>query len=269
MTSPRSRRPKPWALALAIALSVVLAGAPQAGAASPAAIPVAGHVGSIPTVGPLFFGGPTAAHRCTATVVSSPAGNLILTAAHCISGTGAGVLFAPGYLNGATPYGVWTVSNAFVDSSWTATANSQDDFAVLRIAPQVRGGHLVSLQSVTGGNLLSLAPRSGTTITVPAYAAGINDAPISCRTKSYVYLGYSAFDCHGYVGGTSGSPMLVPTSRPGLNAVAGVIGGLHQGGCVEYTSYSSAFRETVIGLWLRAIWNRSPDVVRRPGSDGC
>jgi len=47
-------------------------------------------------------------HFCTASVVASPAGDLVLTAAHCVTGPSlADVVFAPGYANGKFPHGLW------------------------------------------------------------------------------------------------------------------------------------------------------------------
>ena len=45
--------------------------------------------------------------------------------------------------------------------------------------------------------------------------------------------------------------------------------GLHQGGCVDTTSYSSPFTPAVYALLARAAAHRTPDLVREPGSDGC
>src|SRR6516162_6297864 len=61
-----------------------------------------------PAVGALFTtsAGKLGRHFCTASVVNSPAGDLVITAAHCVSGT-SNVAFVPGYDRGATPYGVW------------------------------------------------------------------------------------------------------------------------------------------------------------------
>src|SRR5215472_16796522 len=69
-------------------------------------------------VGALFTSsnGILGSHFCTASVVSSPAGNLLITAAHCLQGKHPGdVVFAPGYHNGRFPHGVWAVTTAYVD----------------------------------------------------------------------------------------------------------------------------------------------------------
>ena len=90
---------------------------------SAAALPVARHVPSIRTVGPLFLSalglGPLLRlpHYCSASVIHSPGHNLAITAAHCVYGTGSGIEFAPGYADGGTPYGVWSVHRAYVARS--------------------------------------------------------------------------------------------------------------------------------------------------------
>ena len=49
-------------------------------------------------VGPLFRDGLDNGHSCTASVVTSASGHVLLTAAHCISGSAVGWAFAPGWL---------------------------------------------------------------------------------------------------------------------------------------------------------------------------
>jgi secreted trypsin-like serine protease len=72
-----------------------------------------------PTVGALFTRtatGQLAHHFCTASVVSSPAGDLVITAAHCVSGLAASqVAFVPDYSRGHRPYGGWQVSKIITD----------------------------------------------------------------------------------------------------------------------------------------------------------
>src|SRR5215468_8813287 len=61
-------------------------------------------------VGALFTvsGGQLRRHFCTASVVDSPAGDLVITAAHCVSRMApAQIAFVPGYRSGVAPYGVW------------------------------------------------------------------------------------------------------------------------------------------------------------------
>ncbi|MFT4084877.1 MAG: trypsin-like peptidase domain-containing protein [Nocardioides sp.] len=286
------------------ALTALAAGAPVAradtgsdDAGAPTGTPSATSFGGDPTVGPIFKDGLDDDHSCTASVISSRSGDLILTAAHCVQGDVSGWQFAPGYRDGETPYGVWTVTAAYVDRAWIEDQDPQHDYAILTVADRTDGTgkvdrtgarhghsarhsdrhrHATRLQDVTGANVLGLAPRDGTTITDIAYNYGIDDLPVTCTTTTYTTDGYPTFDCSGYVGGSSGSPWLT-TVRHGranghgrqVRVVTGVIGGLHQGGCVDYTSYSSSFTRDVHRLLARADAHEPGDLAPEPGSDGC
>lgn len=252
-------------LALAAVGATAVATAAQADPPAPPGTPTATSFAGTATVGPLFRDGLSQDHECTASVVASPARDLILTAAHCVTGTAAGYQFVPGYDRGRAPHGVWTVTHVYVDPSWVSSQNPQHDYAILQVA----GRHGVRIQDVTGANLLGVAPRSGTRITDVAYNAGIDDQPIRCGTSTYRTDGYPSFNCHGYVGGSSGSPWLSAVPGTQLKAVRGVIGGLHQGGCFEFTSYSSAFTGDVYRLLARATLGIHPDSVPAAGGDGC
>ncbi len=185
-------RKRPFAFAVLAAtaslLATTLLTAPGAAADPPAppGTPTAQTFSGTPTVGPLFESGLTHRHGCTASVISSPHRDLILTAAHCVSGTAAGWQFAPGYDAGKTPYGVWTVTHAYVDPSWISAQDPQHDYAILQVADQQRGRHLVGVQQVTGGNRLWFAPRPGQRVTDVAYNSGINDQPIRCTVPTYL-----------------------------------------------------------------------------------
>jgi V8-like Glu-specific endopeptidase len=250
--------------AAAVGLALICLPVPAA-AARP--IPTARTVDGVPGVGALFLDGTSQPHSCTADVISSPGRDLVLTAAHCLAGDGRGAEFAPGYHDGTAPYGVWRVTAAYVDPHWLSTQDPQHDYAFLRIAPQPRGGHLARLGDVVPGYPLAPAPRPGDRIQVVSYPYGIDDRPISCTVPSYVSAGYPAFDCHGYVGGTSGSGWLARHGRS--QVVVGLIGGLHQGGCVEYTSYSPRFDGDTLALYRRAVDGAAPDILPQPGGDGC
>ncbi len=247
-------------LAVAAAADVVAKSGPQASTAS-----------ADPTVGPLFPAGLSAPHNCTATVLSVGSG-LLLTAAHCISGTAAGVLFAPGYDGSAadpTPYGVWPVNRVWVSPAWLTAQDPQHDYALLHVDDIQMGGNARSVASVTGGNAVGFAVTAGTPVTVPAYPAGLDDAPISCDAPTFDQDGYPGFRCGGYVGGTSGGPWLSTVPNPGVRTVVGVIGGLHQGGCTDSTSYSSSFHLDMIALLIRAFLDLPGDDLSAAGDDGC
>ena len=256
-------------LAAAVVMTLTLGAGPAAAdPAAPPGTPTAVSFNGVPSVGAIFDQGLGKAHSCSASVVQSPGHNLVLTAAHCVSGTGAGLQFAPGYVDGKTPYGVWTVQKAWVSASWTASQDPRDDYAFLQVWSQVINHRRVDLQDLTGGSVLGIAPRSGTTVTDIAYPYGIDDQPITCVNRIVRTDGYPTFNCHGYPGGTSGSPFLI--EHRGLpNVVVGLIGGLHQGGCYEWNSFSSPFGLETYRTYLRAVLGRPADTVPEAGSDGC
>lgn len=264
------RRAKSLAVLLVSAcVSFALVSAPaMADPPAPPGTPTAVTFSGVPSVGAIFDNGLAKAHGCSASVVRSPGHDLVLTAAHCVSGTGAGMLFVPGYLNGATPYGVWTVEKAWVAPTWIRSQDPHDDYAFLQVASQVINHRRVNVQDLTGGSVLGVAAPTGTTVTDIAYPHGINDAPITCTNQLVETSGYPTFNCHGYPGGTSGSPFLI-IHRGLPNVVVGLIGGLHQGGCFEWNSFSSPFGLRTLATYLRAALSLRADTVPAAGSDGC
>jgi V8-like Glu-specific endopeptidase len=231
-------------------------------ACTPSTPPIAFPVGSVPTTGPLYLG-TSAIHTCTASVVASPTHNLLITAAHCLAGTGAGITFVPGSVNGSEPYGRWAVVAAYADPGWIRNRDPLRDVAILKVAPDPIFGTFLQIQQVTGGNRLIETPATIGRLQIPAYAPGVGGRPFSCLGTAYRTGPYTAFDCRGYVFGASGAPFI-----QGSN-VLGVIGGLHQGGCLPSTSYSSPFGSATIGLLNRAASGAAGDTLPGVGPDGC
>jgi hypothetical protein len=250
-------------------LTVVLALLPTA--AAPAAVTAhhaARHFRGVASVGALFLPGLyPSLHTCSASVIRSSAGDVIMTAAHCVSGSGVGYRFAPGYHDGKTPYGVWNVTAAYGDPAWISGQDPHRDWAFLTVADRRIHGRLRSLQSVTGGSRLGHTARRGRRVTVIGYGIGRNDRPIRCKATVYRHRGYPAFNCGGYVGGTSGSPWLRRTAAG--RVVVGDIGGLHQGGCTPSTSYSPPLGKPAHRALSRAGHGKHADVFPAAGSDGC
>ncbi len=221
----------------------------------------------VPQVGALFSSSAGTQHQCTASVVDSSHGDLLLTAAHCVSGSGAGMVFAPGFHGGTSPYGRWMVTGAHLAPAWVQREDPHEDYAFLTVAPQKADGKTTEIQQVTGAYRLGTTARRGERITVAGYPAGTDNDPISCRTRVFVTHGFPSFNCRGYVDGTSGSPWLIETSRG--PTIVGVIGGLNQGGCVDYTSYSSPLDQVARMVYVRASSDTIADTAPAPGGDDC
>ena len=216
------------------------------------------HFSGLPQVGALFgsadYTGSTASHFCTGTVIDSPGGDLVLTAAHCVWNVSAGapssssITFAPGYDNGLNTRfgGAWTVEQVEVPPGYQANGDPVDDYALLTIAPQ-QG---LNIEQVTGGL------RLGTT-RLPEQVAvvGYNDLaydvdgnePIICRATAFEEtddgVPWSRFNCPNYQDGTSGGPWIHG------NQVVGVIGGYEQGGDSPNWSYSTIFNQATIDFY--------------------
>lgn len=256
-----------------------------------AGTPTATTFTGIPTVGALFLDGADGNHNCTGSVIRSDTGDLVLTAAHCVAGSGTGMQFVPMYHDGIAPYGAWNVTAVYADPAWITDQRPQSDFALLRLAPQLRGGRLVTIQDVVGGNTLDFSGGPGERVQLVGYPAGIDDKPVTCVGTTYDQQGFLGFDCHGFAPGTSGAPWLVPppipgtgvrgapagTSVPGVSGlpaptgleVTGIIGGLHQGGCDESISYSPSFGVSLQLVYQRAVDRGPADVLPQPGGDDC
>ncbi|MFI0737952.1 trypsin-like serine peptidase [Streptomyces sp. NPDC021100] len=205
-----------------------------------------------PAIGPLFYTDQDEpGHGCTASVVHSRKGDLLVTAAHCVytDGFHTDVAFAPGYHDGEAPYGVWVPTSIDVDPEWMTARDEDHDVAFLRVR-QVGTGTRV--EDVTGAERIAFHPAVDRPARVLGYP-GEGERPLACqsvvRRESASQL---RFDCAGLPGGTSGSPLLTDVDAgSGLGTVVGVLGGKDEGGDDE-TSYSSYFGDAAERLYRRA-----------------
>lgn len=231
------------------------AGDPEALAAQvyrPEAAPFDGT----PAVGALFSDkGGRLSHFCTASVVHSPRGNLLVTAAHCMQGRGlkpaGAITFAPGYNDGKFPHGRWIVRAAYFDRQWQKSRNPNDDFAFL-----IAGRPGRHIEKYTGAETLDTQAKIPQKVRVIGYPDGTDD-PVVCdslaRAAHPDHLRQLVFDCGGYTDGTSGGPFLGHIdSATGTGRVIGVIGGYEQGGYKADVSYSSRFLANVAALYKTA-----------------
>ncbi len=244
-----------WVASLMLTAIVPYVAAPAAQAAGQPAVKRGIPFNGTAAVGALFSSsnGTLGSHFCTATVVSSPAGNLLITAAHCLQGRSlspaGSVVFAPGYHNGRFPDGTWAVTTEYVDAAWSTNQNPSDDVAFL-----VAGRKGTHIQRSTGAEILKIG-EPAQVVQVIGYPDQTNE-PITCTAPARTFDPplEMVFDCHNYTDGTSGGPFLADVNaKTGDGWVIGVIGGYEQGGDSPNVSYSPRFFSAVLALYKTAI----------------
>jgi len=211
---------------------------------------------------------------CSASVVDSPQGNVILTAAHCSGGSKG--MFVPRYdgsANNPTPYGRFAVQRWIRDARWyqagghpTRDAYSDFDYAFARVAANGRGQ---SVQTAVGA-ALKLGQVNGQykqNVTVIGYPGSHNpkNRPFICagvNTRQLPGYHQMRMDCGGFYGGTSGSPWITGLNkRTGSGTVIGNLGGYYGGGLENNSdriSFATTFDQRALEIYDAAQNNTTP-----------
>jgi V8-like Glu-specific endopeptidase len=226
-------------------------------ASVPKGTPRAVKFGGSRTTGALFYTTGGKAHFCSASVVDSTAGDLVLTAAHCVysKGFATNVEYVPQYHDGKQPYGVWPVRAIVVANGWQHSHDRDLDFAFLTVGT----ANGPSIQKRTGGLAVGFNRAYDEKIEV----IGHNDTdidPVRCATKSFKFSATQMeFYCHGFWTGTSGGPWISGyNAKTGTGIVFGVIGGYEAGGNFEWASYSAYFGAAARTLYHQAEHQSTP-----------
>ncbi|SEK74674.1 trypsin-like serine peptidase [Streptacidiphilus jiangxiensis] len=227
---------------------------------TPSSIARSTHFGGASSTGVIFYASKDmTTHYCTASVVDSHYGNLIIMAAHC--NPGSWMAYVPKYQHGLSaarqPYGIWAVTKVFKDSHYTggSGAGSDYDYAFAQVAKNSKGQ---SVQSVTGGNWLSHTTSYNMYVTAlgyPKITADSADQAIRCHpgyaTQKLPGYRQMVLYCTGFYGGTSGGPWLL-----GFNGntgyLIGITGGYEDGGPNSWISYSPVFDSRIFTLFQYA-----------------
>jgi V8-like Glu-specific endopeptidase len=229
------------------------------------------QVHPFPNVGVLMANGE---HWCTASVVDSPKGNVVATAAHCVAPAGEDghpgevahdglaigeLAFAPAFSGegaGTQPLGVWKVRSIHVDDRWTRWGEDTSDYAFLTIEPDADGR---TVQQAVGGAAEAPVPewtsgyeREVTVVGYPESDHNPQNKPVSCSTQTR----HAADDpdmlyisCAGFWTGTSGSPWIADRGGPGQ---PGRLIGVLSGGDTDVDSTAALFDERAKALYERA-----------------
>jgi V8-like Glu-specific endopeptidase len=187
-------------------------------------------------------------HFCTASVVHSAHGNLIVTAAHCVDGDDGGdLVFVPGYRNGEAPYGVWKVKRRFLADGWSKEQDEDSDVA-FAVVEGLGGEKGKRLEDVVGANRFATGVATGATaVTVTGYPTS-GEVPITCTNKPRAHSStQQRISCPDFTGGTSGSPWI-----NGDHQVVGILGGHEQGGATADVSYSVVLGAEAARLYREA-----------------
>ncbi len=210
-------------------------------------------------VGALFLGAGEL-HTCTAAVLDSAGGDLIVTAAHCVA-QDVDTTFVAGFKDSAAPADVWRVDAVYLDQRWVQNQDPAADFAILRVVRDGGG----SIEAESGGGLtIGSAPKPGTEVNVTGYGLGVGGGPIGCKGPTEMAPGgFPSLPCGGLVAGTSGSPW---TTGP---TIIGLVGGLDGGGCDENISYSPPFDDGILALLTRAEAGGPADTAPAVFDDDC
>ncbi len=256
--TPALPSPVPGGTQLGEEQAVLAGGSPMAVSTPLASAPFDG----VPQVGALFSASDGSVqgqgHYCSGSVVNSPQGDIVVTAAHCVydtNGAYTDLAFVPGYHDGQDPYGVWTPADVVVPPQWAADEDPDYDVAFLVVR---EAGSSARIQDTVGGDQIQFSPAYSGLTQVIGYPQD-TEKPITCTNTTTEVTDPSLttpqleFDCQNYPGGTSGGPFLRDVdANTGLGTIVGVLGGYEAGGDTPDVSYASYFGDWVASLLAQA-----------------
>ncbi|MER5888579.1 trypsin-like serine protease [Streptomyces sp. NPDC001941] len=227
----------------------------------------------LPSMGVLLDGG---GHWCSASVVDSPKGNVVVTAAHCVfDDEGAPMKdfsFAPGFHGkdkGTAPEGTWKVRAVQVGGAWPPPDDSDDssdqddsdaaqtaadstDFAFLTLDPDAKGRQVQQVVGAEVPDWNSKAERRVTVFGYPNAEHNPDNHPIACTTdttKDPDLDGSMLMECGGFFDGTSGGPWLADYRDAGHR---GRIIGVTSGGDTDAETTAVVFDDAAKALYEKA-----------------
>ncbi len=197
------------------------------------------HGGTVAkAVGKVFFTLGEEDYVCSGTTVAGQQADVVLTAAHCVSGGpraggktqwATNWMFVPGFNNGQMPYGEYTARRFFVSPGWTGPSGGREQYDVAFV--QVATDELFGPASpaAPGGLPVKFAKTQRAVALTPAYVFGYPAlAPYTglfasyCAGRAAAHGGSQRTTCT-MTAGDSGGPWLAGfRPRPGQGTVVAV-----------------------------------------------
>lgn len=172
-------------------------------------------------VGKVFFTVGGTDYVCSGNAVASGNGSTVSTAGHCVNDAGTWAdnwVFAPGYDEGATPYGLWGASDLYATDQWVSAEDMNYDIAFAVVEPESGSANLTD---AVGGSGIEFNTERGALYTSYGYPAG---APLDGESLEQCQgVGFDdtigstddqAIDCD-MTGGSSGGPWFVGEGASG------------------------------------------------------
>lgn len=163
-------------------------------------------------------------YRCSGSVINTRAGNVVLTAGHCVIDPDSGararnLIFVPGYRNGSEPFGEWPAAKFATTARWRNTAGSRNpdeagDVAMLTLRDRRSDG--ATVRQVVGALGIGFHQPRDRTYNEYGYPAA---KPYDGSTLYVVRSRYAGADrsftpaplgiVSDFTGGSSGGPWMV------------------------------------------------------------
>ena len=224
------------------------------------------HGGAVAAaVGKVFFTLGATDYTCSGALVRSRRSYVVLTAAHCVTdGHGQWAVnwtFAPGYADGAEPYGQYTARRFFVSPRWHGPADGERyDVAFVQVAPAAARGPRARRPRAPAGLPVSFAASQTAPLAAQAYVLGYPALPpysglypdycAGLAVSSATRPGSARLAC-AMTAGDSGGPWLTGVSpRTGAGPITAVTAYKLSGDL--RTLYGTVLGPAARALYLRA-----------------
>ncbi|WFB11222.1 hypothetical protein LRS74_32445 [Streptomyces sp. LX-29] len=202
-------------------------------------------------VGKVFFTDPGDGldYVCSASALSSPSRQMLITAGHCVHQGGGGTwmtnwTYAPRYREGVTPFGLFSAQQFRTFDAWINDSDLRRDVAVVTTFT-LNGSKVVD---VTGGHGLSWNFPTDQAITILGYPGNFSDGEVQSWCTGVtrpVTDGRREMQCN-FGGGSSGGPWLRDYNPlTGLGSVNGVMSTLATDGWNRTPYFDDAVKAMV------------------------